>query len=191
MEQMLGVSPYRFEVIGSDEGRIVEYQRRGLFGQWSKPRIRPRWVSCRAVQGDVGTDVVVEASRGGGLVALAMGRRDGGPRARALQLVKLLTAGGDDPRTVYRWRSIPPGPISLVASWAGTGYELFTEPRFDAPRGATVLTATDMEAVPGGSGPFIRVRLGDGTEGFVELDQVVSAPGIATREAQEAAARHV
>ena len=109
----------------------------------------------------------------------------------ALQRVKLLTAGGDDPRTVYRWRSIPPGPISLVASWAGTGYELFTEPRFDAPRGATVLTATDMEAVPGGSGPFIRVRLGDGTEGFVELDQVVSAPGIATREAQEAAARHV
>lgn len=191
MEQLLGVSPYRFEVIGANEARILEYQRRGLFGQWSRPRIRPRWVSCRAETAVAGTTVVVEASRGGGLIARALGRVDRGPVTRALQLVKLLTAGIDDSRTIYRERRIPPGPVTLVASWAGMPYRLYTQPRRDASRGVEILTATELEAIAGGSGAFVKVRLRDSTEGFVERDQIVVAPAVATREAQAEAAQFV
>jgi hypothetical protein len=70
-------------------------------------------------------------------------------------------------------------------------YELFSEPRFDAPRGPKVHTATELEAVPGAVGPFVRVRLRDGTEGYIESDQIVAAPEVATREAQEDTARFV
>jgi hypothetical protein len=190
MEQMLGVPPYRFEVLGDDDARIIEYARRGFFGGWGKPRIRKRWVTCRARAVPEGTRVEVAASAAGGLFAKAMGRADKAPTARALQLVKLLSAGADDDRTIYRNRRIPPGPVTLVASWAGMRYRLFTEPRFDAPRGKEILTATEMQAT-GADGPFVKVRLGDGTEGFVERDQVVAAPGVATREAQLEAARYV
>jgi len=191
MEQLLGVPPYRFEVIAANEARILEYSRRGLFGQWSRPRVRPRWVSCRADATAAGTTVVVEASGGGGLIARAAGRADRGAVTRALQLVKLLTGGIDDQRTIYRDRRIPPGPVTLVASWAGMRYRLYTEPRRDASRGAEILTASELEAVPGGSGAFVKVRLHDGTEGYVERDQVVVAPAVATREAQAQAAQFV
>jgi hypothetical protein len=70
-------------------------------------------------------------------------------------------------------------------------YALFTEPRFDAPRGRAVLTATELQAIPGGTGPFVHVRLSDGTEGYIERDQLVAAPDIATRDAQLEAARFV
>jgi hypothetical protein len=191
MEQLLGTSPYRFEVLGDDRARIVEYQRRGLFGAWGRVRLRPRWVSCEARPIETGTQVTVESSTGGGLVAKAMGRADRGPITRGLQLVKLLTAGIADSRTIYRERRIPPGPVSLVASWAGTPYALFTEPRYDASRGAEILTATEIQALPGGTGTFVHVRLGDGTEGYVERDQIVAAPAISTREAQAEAAAYV
>jgi hypothetical protein len=92
---------------------------------------------------------------------------------------------------VYRRRAIPDGPVSLVASWAGMPYELFTEPRWDAPRGPRVGTASGVEAIAGGSGPFTKVRLPDGTEGFIETDQIVAAPEASTREAQLEAARFV
>ena len=148
-------------------------------------------MTCRAQPSALGTRVEVEASSGGGLIAKAMGRADRGPVSRALQLVRLLTVAPQDARTIYRDRRIPPGPVTLVASWAGMTYALFTEPRFDAPRGRTVLTATELQAIPGGTGPFVHVRLSDGIEGYIERDQLVAAPDIATRDAQLEAARFV
>ena len=93
MEQMIGTTPYRYEVVGESEARIVEHRRRGLFGQWGRPRIRIRWVRCRAVAVTEGTLVEVEASSGGGLIFKAMGKADLGPTTRALQVIRLLTAG--------------------------------------------------------------------------------------------------
>jgi len=180
MEQMIGTFPFRFELMGESSARILEFRRKGVFGQWSKHvEIHTRWVSCEARTTPAGTEVTVVASRGRG------------PLPRALQLVQLVTRGSADSRTVYRSRALPPGPVSLVASWAGMPYELFAEPRWDAPRGARVLTASRVEAIPGGTGAFTRVRLPDGTEGFIETDQIVAAPEASTREAQLAAARFV
>jgi len=180
MEQMLGTFPFRFEVLAEGRARIVEFRRKGLIGQWSK-RVwfRTRWVTCEAQVTPAGTLVPVAASAGRGATP------------RALQLVQLLTRGAADDRTVYRDRRVPPGPVSLVASWAGMPYHLFTEPEWNAPRGARIFTASPVEAVPGGTGPFTRVRLADGTEGYVETDQIVAAPRAATREAQLEAARFV
>jgi len=191
MEQLIGVQPYRFEAVGDDQARIVEFKRRGFFGQWTKAKRRRRWVSCTTEVGPEGTRLHVEASSGGGLIAKAMGKADKGPSSRALQLVKLLSAGNADLRTLYRDRRIPPGPVTLVASWAGTPYPTFTEPSFDAPRSVAIYTATELEAVPGGVGSFVRVRLPDASFAYVERDQIVAAPGVATREAQLEAARYV
>ena len=180
MEQMLGSFPFRFELTGDSSARIVEFRRKGVVGQWSKRvAIHTRWVTCEARSTESGTVVTVAASRGRG------------PVPRALQLVQLLSRGSADPRTIYRRRALPSGPVSLVASWAGMPYRLYTEPRWDAPRGARVLTATGVEAIPGGEGAFTRVRLADGTEGFIETDQIVAAPEASTREAQVEAARFV
>jgi hypothetical protein len=180
MEQMLGFFPFRFEVTGERSARIVEFRRKGIVGQWSK-RVgwRTRWVTCEVEPGAAGTVVRLQASRGRG------------PLPRALQLITLLTRGISDQHTIYRQRTIPPGPASLVASWAGMPYELYTEPRWDAPRAGRIITATRIEAIPGGTGAFTKVRLADGTEAYVETDQIVSAPEVATREAQEEAARFV
>jgi hypothetical protein len=191
MEQLIGTRPYRYEIVGDAEARVIEHRRRGFFGQWSRPRLFLRWVSCRAEATVQGTRVQITASSGGGLLAKAFGRADRGPLTRGLQLVKLLSSGNVDQRTIYRERRIPPGPVSLVASWAGTPYPLFREPRHGAPRGPEVRTATDLHAVPGGTGAFVKVRLADGTTGYVERDQVVAAPDVATREAQAEAARFV
>jgi len=124
-------------------------------------------------------------------VTRALGRADRGPDARALQLVRLLTAGSRDQKTIYRARHIPPGPVTLVASWAGTPYHLYTQPRYDAPRGVEIYTATELDAVPGGNASFVRVRVHGAGEGYVERDQIVAATDIATREAQTEAARFV
>jgi hypothetical protein len=191
MEQLIGFPPYRYEVVSDEEARILEHRRRGFFGQWSRPRLRIRWVTCRAVAVEQGTSVEVRASSGGGLVYKALGRADRGPVSRGIQLVKLLAAGRDDARTIYRARHILPGPVTLVASWAGTAYALYTAPRYSADRGARIYTATELEALPGGDGAFVRVRvIRDGVEGYVERDQIVVAPAISTREAQLEAARH-
>ncbi len=180
MEQMLGTFPFRFELTGESSVRIVEFRRRELIGQWSRHvELRTRWVTCEARIELSGTVVTVAASKGLG------------PVPRALQLVQLLTRGSDDARTVYRHRTIPEGPVSLVASWAGMPYQLFTEPRRDAPRGPGVRTASGVQAIAGGSGPFTKVRLSDGTEGFIETDQIVAAPEASTREAQLETARFV
>ena len=142
MEQMLGSFPFRFELTGESSARIVEFRRKGLVGQWSKRvAIHTRWVTCEARPTASGTVVTVVASRGRG------------PVPRALQLVQLLSRGSADPRTIYRRRAMPSGPVSLVASWAGMPYRLYTEPRWEAPRGARVLTATGVEAMPGVKDP--------------------------------------
>ena len=179
MEQMLGSLPFRFELAGESSARIVEFRRRSPLGPWSRraAEIRTRWVTCEAHATDSGTVVTVTASHGRGAVP------------RALQLVQLLSRGNSDQRTIYRRRAIPAGPVSLVASWAGTPYRLFTEPRRDAPRGPGILTASRVEAIPGGIGPFTKVRLAGGVEGFVETDQIVASPEASTREAQEQASR--
>ncbi len=180
MEQMLGSFPFRFELTGESSARIVEFRRKGLVGQWSKRvAIHTRWVTCEARRTESGTVVTVAASRGRG------------PVPRALQLVQLLSRGSADSRTIYRRRAIPSGPVSLVASWAGMPYRLYAEPRWEAPRGARVLTASGVEAIPGGEGAFTKVRLADGNEGFIETDQIVAAPEASTREAQVETARFV
>ncbi|MFI5285247.1 MAG: hypothetical protein ACHQ4F_02900 [Candidatus Dormibacteria bacterium] len=189
MEQMIGTAPYRYEVVGESEARIIEHRRRGLFGQWGRPRVRIRWVRCRAVTTTEGTWVEVEASSGGGIISKAMGKADRGPSTRALQVIRLLTAGAADSRTLYRERRIPPGPVTLVASWAGMPYRLFLEPRHDAPRGREILTATEVEALPERSGPFVKVRVAGADDGWVESDQIVPAPAVSTRAAQIETAR--
>jgi hypothetical protein len=189
VEQLIGTPPYRYEIVGESEARIVEHRRRGLFGNWAKPKVRIRWVRVRAAEVTEGTEVEVEASSGGGLIAKAMGKADGGPTSRALQVVRLLTAGAGDPRTVYRDRRIPPGPVTLVASWAGMPYRLFDEPRHDAPRGREIFTATEVEALAERAGQFVKVRVAGADEGWVETDQIVPAPSVSTREAQVETAR--
>src|ERR1039457_4175539 len=189
MEQMIGTTPYRYEVVGESEARIVEHRRRGLFGQWGRPKIRIRWVRCRAVSITEGTWVEVEASSGGGLISKAMGKADRGPITRALQVIRLITAGAGDSRTIYRDRRIPPGPVTLVASWAGTPYRLFMEPRHDAARGRENLTASEVEELPERSGKFAKLRVAGTDEGWVESDQIVPAPAVSTRAAQVETAR--
>ncbi len=192
MEQMIGTPPYRFEVVGDDAARIVEYQRNSLVGHWRRidgstrflgrprrPARNQRWVTCTATVADTGTVVDLEASKGRGALP------------RALQLIGVLSGGVDDPRTIYRRRDIPPGPVTLVASWAGMPYRLYSAPRRDATRSAEIFTATRMEAIGGGTPEFLKVRLSDATEGYVERDQVVAAPDRATRQAGVEAARYV
>jgi hypothetical protein len=183
MEQMLGMPPYRFEPLGPGEARIVEAQRLGFFGQWRTKFRRPGWVRVGAGAGAAGTDVVVTASRRPRNLLRAPLRGMPGPPARALQLVLVLTRGSRDDRTIYRDRRIAPGPVTLVASWAGMPYRLYTEPRHDAPRGRGVYTATRLIAIGDERGPFVSVELTDGTAGWVEADQIVPAPAEAVREA--------
>ncbi|MBV8528967.1 MAG: hypothetical protein JOZ75_11675 [Candidatus Dormibacteraeota bacterium] len=191
MEQLIGTLPYRFEVIDKDTAQAIEVSRRGVFGNWVTPRAGVRWVRCTAIPTAQGTEVTVTASSPGGMLLKATGRLDNGPVARALQLVRLLTSGRDDYRTIYRRRLIPPGAVTLVASWAGTPYRLYAEPRYDAEPGPEIHTATELEAVPGGDATFVKVRLRDGREGYVERDQIVAATEVATREAQTEVARFV
>ncbi|MGH7723099.1 MAG: hypothetical protein ACRENL_09775 [Candidatus Dormibacteria bacterium] len=192
MEQMIGTPPYRFEVVGENSARVVEFQRNSLVGHWRRvdgsgrfmgrarrPARNQRWVGCSAVVQDTGTVVELEASRGRGALP------------RALQLIGVISRGVQDQRTIYRSRQFPPGPVTLVASWAGVPYRLHQAPVREAPRGAEVFTATRMEAIPGGTAEFVRVRLSDGTEGYIDRDQVVAAPEVATREAGLEAARFV
>jgi hypothetical protein len=192
MEQAIGTPPFRFEVSGDDSARIVEFQRNSLVGHWRRvddhrkvlgrprPAIRSqRWVSCRAMVADAGTLVEVEASEGRGSLP------------RALQFIGVISRGVSDSRTIYRSRYIPPGPVTLVASWAGMPYRLYEAPRRDAPRSREVLTATRIAAVPGGNAGFVKVRLADGYEGYVERDEIVAATDVATRDAGVEAAGNV
>lgn len=172
-EQMVGTPPYRFQPTGPDSARITEFERKHfLFGQFSKRFRNPRWIDVVARETEAGTEVVVTATAGKA------------PRARALQVVQLLTRGVRDRRTVYRDRAIPPGPITLVASWAGMEYPVYLEPSYDAPRGEKVHTASRIEATGMHGVTWVKVRLESGAEGYIERDQVVPAPEEASRAAQ-------
>jgi hypothetical protein len=173
MEQMIGTPPYRFEPTGRDSAQAIEAERKHfLFGQLS-PRVRnPQWVRVTASEVEAGTEVVVEATAGKG------------PKARGLQMVQLLSRGPRDRRTIYRDRTIPPGPITLVASWAGMTYPIYLEPSYAAPRGEAVHTASRIEATGSYGSTWVRVRLESGAEGYIERDQVVPAPPEASRAAQ-------
>src|ERR1700686_2865016 len=120
MEQSIGTPPFRYEVTGDDAARIVEFQRNSLVGHWrrvddgrrvlgrGRGAVRnQRWVTCRATVGDTGLVVDVEASKGRGSLP------------RALQFIGVVSRGVGDSRTIYRSRYIPPGPVTLIASWAG------------------------------------------------------------------------
>ena len=50
---------------------------------------------------------------------------------------------------------------------------------------------TALKLLPGGNATFVKVRLSDGYEGYVERDEIVSATDRATREAGELAAKNV
>jgi len=182
MEQLLGVPPYRFQHVDASTAEIVEEQRLGFAGNWSSTVRTPAWVRVVAEPDAVGTRVSVSVSTKP--FALLRGRRVGGAGERALQLVRLLTEGSHDYRTIYRDRRIPPGPVTLVASWAGMPYRLFLEPRLGAPRGTGILTATPLVATGEEFGGFIKVALPDSSEGWVERDQCVPAPEASTRAAQ-------
>ena len=190
MEQMCGTPPYRFEVVGGDRARVVEFERKGFFGQWAPLARRDKdgnerrddtgatvwkkpvaWVTAQLTPRGTGTEVVVESSTGAFT------------HSRAVQLLSLLDRGAGDRRTVYRDRRLPPGPVTLVASWAGMLYHLYLEPSYGAPRGAGVHTASRLTAL-GNEGIFVHVRLEDGTEGYIERDQLVPSPSEATRAAQ-------
>jgi hypothetical protein len=192
MEQSIGTPPFRYEVTGDDSARIVEFQRNSVVGHWrriddrrkvlgrSRPAVRnQRWLTCTATVGETGTMVEVEASKGRGCLP------------RALQFIGVISRGVEDPRTIYRARHIPPGPVSLVASWAGMPYRLYTAPDRTSQRARDVYTATRMEAIPGGNATFVKVRLSDGFVGYIERDQIVAAPERATRQAGVEAARYV
>ncbi len=193
MEQMIGTPPFRFEVTGDNSARVVEFRRNSLVGHWRRVDERPRsgggrvrasarnqrWVGCTATARDAGTIIELSASAGRGALP------------RALQLIGVLSRGVGDPRTVYRARHIPPGPVTLVASWAGMSYALHLEPAHGATRGSQVFTATRMVAIEGGTAGFVKVRLSDGTEGYIDRDQVVAAPERATRMAGVEAAQFV
>lgn len=193
-EQMAGIPPFRFEVVGPSSARLVEYERNGLFGQWRQLarragdggeragadgatlwKTRVRWVTVDAEPVANGTAVTVQASAGRGALE------------RALQVVQLLSRGATDRRTIYRERPIPAGPVSLVASWAGTPYPVYLEPDLRSGRGEAILTASRVEAI-GEAGSFVKVRLEDGAVGYVERDQIVPAPEESTRAAQPRAA---
>ena len=177
-EQMVGTPPYRFEPAGPDRAHIVEVERKHfLFGQFSAKVRRPRWIDVVAHETEMGTEVEVSATRGRA------------PKSRALQVVQLLTRGMRDRRTVYRDRAMPPGPISLVASWAGMEYAIYLEPRYDGPRGEPVHTASPIQAIGMHGTTWVKVRLESGAEGYVERDQVVPAPDEASRAAQVRTAR--
>ncbi len=164
MEQMIGTPPYRFEVVKDDEARIVQFERKTFVGRWKEGVQAARLVSCTARVVDDGTHVTVTASK------------DEASRSRARQLVELFEKAVGDPRTYYRERNIPLGPVTLVASWAGTPYVLYTEPRFDAPRRGNMYTATRVEAIEVLEGAFCKVKLPSGETGYVEKDQIVPVP---------------
>lgn len=194
MEQMCGTPPYRFEVTGRTSARVVEFERVNFLGHWVR-LARREGNGSQAVEVDGSpawrrpvrwVSATIEPFRGGSRVR--MEASDGRfVASRAVQLIELVTRGALDRRTVYRDRRVPPGPVTLVASWAGMLYHLYLEPRYDAERGPGVHTASHLVAVHGDSA-FTRVRLEDGAEGYVETDQIVASPVEATREAQTRAA---
>ncbi len=168
MEQLVTL-PLQFEPLSSSKARGIEVIRRGFFGGWGGRLRNPHFFECTAVEAPEGTLVQVEATASRWVVS------------RAEEFVTVLTRGAGDPYGIYRDGRIQPGEVTLVASWAGTGYELYSEPSFTARRGPAIYTATPLFAVEVQRGRFVRVETRDGISGYVEADQLVMAPALAVR----------
>jgi hypothetical protein len=167
-EQVMALPPFSFRVIDDHTAEVAQVLANGFFGQWSKvkrPKTKVR-IECRpSVQGSE-------------LKMVAQGQRSA--TIRAVNLLRILTRGERDTATVYRVRTIPPGPCTIVQSWAGTGYPLFLGPDHAADRGLAVLPASPLSALEQ-VGRWVHVRASTGEdiqEGWIEADQLVpdSAP---------------
>lgn len=162
-EQVTALPPFSFRVVDDSTAEVAQNMMNGFFGQWRRvpyPKNRVR-IRCRDTA--AGTEVTVTA----------VGDRSAAMRAS--NLLRILTAGEQDGATVYRLRTIPPGPCTLVQSWAGTGYPLFAEPDPSSARGRAIRPATHLRALEQ-RGRWVRVRAGEGddaAEGWMETDQVV------------------
>ncbi|MGA2872033.1 MAG: SH3 domain-containing protein [Candidatus Dormibacteria bacterium] len=165
-EQVMGLPPFSFRIVDDHTAEVVQELANGLFGQWSKVK-RPK------------TKVRIEChptSQGTELTMVAEGQRSA--TMRAVNLLRILTRGERDAATAYRYRTISPGPCTVVQSWSGTGYPIFLGPDHQSQRGAAVRPATPLTALEQ-TGRWVRVRAGsaeDGQEGWIEADQLVSDP---------------
>ncbi len=103
MEQMIGTPPYRFEVVGDDAARIVEYQRNSLVGTLAARRRHrpvPRSPAAAGAQPALGD-----------LHGTVGGRRDD-RRARGQQGARRAAAGAPAHRRAQPRRRRPPHHLS-------------------------------------------------------------------------------
>ncbi|MGA8207807.1 MAG: hypothetical protein WB801_01160 [Candidatus Dormiibacterota bacterium] len=165
-EQVMALPPFSFRVIDDHTAEVAQVLANGFFGQWSKVK-RPKtkiWIECRP------------SAQGSQLKMVAQGQRSA--TIRAVNLLRILTHGERDAATVYRSRTIPPGPCTIVQSWAGTGYPIFLAPDHAAKRGMPVLPASALVALEQ-RGRWVHVRAGAGEDvedGWIEADQLVPDP---------------
>lgn len=165
-EQVTALPPFSFRVVDAQTAEVVQALANGFFGQWRQvryPRTKIR-IACRPVL--QGTELTLTAE----------GQRSA--TMRAVNLLRILTRGERDQATVYRYRVVPPGPCTLVQSWAGSSYPLFLGPDHAAPRGRPVLPATQLTALEQ-IGRWVHVRSGapdDQQDGWIEADQLVGDP---------------
>lgn len=173
-EQVTALPPFSFRQVDDRTAEVAQTLANGLFGGWSRVRTPRNVIRIRCEPAELGTHVTITAT---------------GPRSaarRGVNLVRILSAGELDPRTIYRVRAIPPGPCTLVQSWAGTPYPVFLAPDHGAPRGVPVRPATPLRALEQ-RGHWVRVQVGgpDATpapEGWIEADQLVAAPDLTGRD---------
>lgn len=162
-EQLMALPPFSFRIIDDHTAEVVQELANGFFGQWKAvkhPHTKVR-IECR------------ETARGTELTMIAQGQRSA--TIRAVNLLRILTQGERDPASVYRLRTIPAGPCTLVQSWAATEYPLFLAPDHGAERGLPVRTASPLLALEQ-IGRWVHVRAGTGEEsqdGWIEADQLV------------------
>jgi hypothetical protein len=162
-EQVMALPPFSFRIIDEHTAEVAQVLANGFFGQWSTvkhPKTKVR-IECHPT------------TQGTELTMTAQGQRSA--TIRALNLLRILTRGERDTATVYRLRTIPPGPCTVVQSWSGTGYPLFSGPDYWAKRTLPVRPSSPLVALQQ-SGRWVRVRAGAGDEvqeGWIEADQLV------------------
>ncbi|MDA8330263.1 MAG: hypothetical protein M0027_03470 [Candidatus Dormibacteraeota bacterium] len=162
-EQVAGLPPFSFRVVDDHTAEVVQDLANGLFGQWSKVRYPKNRIRIECESTSSGTRVTITAD----------GERSA--TMRATNLLRILGRGERDGHTVYHFRSIPPGPCTIVQSWAGTGYPIFKEPDHKAERGRSVRPASPLRALRQ-QGRWVQVRAGEEPEtevGWIEADQLV------------------
>ncbi len=163
-EQLLGLPPFSFRPIDAKTAEVVQDLANGFFGNWRKVRYPKTKVRIECQPTAAGTLLTVRSQ----------GQRSA--TLRALNLIRVLTRGEGDQASVYRYRLIPPGPCTVVQSWAGTGYRIYRQPDLNADRGRAVRPATPLFALEQ-RGRWVHVRAGEGEqfeEGWLEADQLVA-----------------